>query len=280
MKDERPEDRSQEDMGGSRQVERDSQLSAMFDGELASAECELLARRLTRDDALRGQWSRYALIGSALRAERGVKLHDKVARRVQSALTQDPAYGDSSTADVAAISTRSSSDAASVSMDSRWMRFARPVVGASIAAGVAAVSILWLRTQGPEPELLASAPAGESIVLTAQATDTAADTIIAQAVQPQPESPPVSNGEPERYSTPAPSSQTNMAPPAHFANYVVAHSEYSGPLARRLALLGIVGTESQTDEELEADAAAGAATQGAVQGGVQGGVRGDIDNAP
>ena len=50
-----------------------------------------------------------------------------------------------------------------------------------------------------------------------------------------------SSGEPERYTTPAPSSQTNIAPPARLANYVVAHSEYSGPLSRRLALLGLVG---------------------------------------
>jgi len=40
-------------MSEERQSERDSQLSAMFDGELPSAECELLARRLTRDELLR-----------------------------------------------------------------------------------------------------------------------------------------------------------------------------------------------------------------------------------
>ena len=33
--------------------ERDSQLSAMFDGELPAGECELLARRLVRDEALK-----------------------------------------------------------------------------------------------------------------------------------------------------------------------------------------------------------------------------------
>ena len=49
--------------------ERDSQLSAMFDGELPQAECELLARRLTWDVNLTTQWSRYALIGAALRGE-------------------------------------------------------------------------------------------------------------------------------------------------------------------------------------------------------------------
>lgn len=250
MNDERPEDRS---------VERDSQLSAMFDGELASAECELLARRLTRDDGLRTQWSRYALIGAALRAERGVKLNDNVSRRVQAVVSQEATYGDSST-EVAAGSTRSNSAAAAKnSLADGWMRFARPVAGASIAAGVAAVSILWLRTQGPDPALVAdAAPPSESIVLTPEPVDT---QIAMAATQPQAE--PVSNGEPERYSTPAPSSQTSIAPPARFANYVVAHSEYSGPLARRMALLGIVGSDGQADQgdvDAPADAPADATT--------------------
>jgi negative regulator of sigma E activity len=76
--------------------ERDSQLSAMFDDELPAGECELLARRLSRDEALRTQWSRYSLIGAALRSERGVALHDKVARRVQSVVAQEASYGESS----------------------------------------------------------------------------------------------------------------------------------------------------------------------------------------
>ena len=78
-----------------RLTERDSQLSAMFDGELSAAECELLARRLTRDEALRAQWSRFALIGAALRAERGVKCTTG-SPRVQAALAQEPTYGDAS----------------------------------------------------------------------------------------------------------------------------------------------------------------------------------------
>ena len=73
-----------------------SQLSAMFDGELPGAECELLARRLTRDEALRAQWSRFSMIGAALRAERGVALHDRVAWRVQSTVAQEATYGDGS----------------------------------------------------------------------------------------------------------------------------------------------------------------------------------------
>ena len=51
------------------QDEVESQLSAMFDGELPAAECELLSRRLDRDETLRARWSRYALIGAAMRSE-------------------------------------------------------------------------------------------------------------------------------------------------------------------------------------------------------------------
>ena len=84
--------------------ERDTQLSAMFDGELPGAECELLARRLTRDEALRAQWSRFSMIGAALRAERGVALHDRVACRVQSVVAKEATYGDG-TVDSAATSS-------------------------------------------------------------------------------------------------------------------------------------------------------------------------------
>ena len=42
--------------------ELDSQLSAMFDDELPTVECELLARRLSRDEALKARWGRYAVV--------------------------------------------------------------------------------------------------------------------------------------------------------------------------------------------------------------------------
>src|SRR5687767_26671 len=234
-----------EERSSDQQGERDSQLSAMFDGELSAAECELLARRLSRDEALRGQWSRYALIGAAVRAERGVKLDDRVARRVQVQITQEPTYGDSTdnTGTVTRPAVGALSSTARVNAYERWLRFARPVAGVGIAAGVAAMSILWLQNQDADPEMLAAAPAAESIVLQ---PEPASPAVLTASAQPRAESlsRPVSNGEPERYSTPAPTTQTSIAPPARFANYVVAHSEVSGPLARRLALLGIVGTEA------------------------------------
>jgi len=259
-----------EERSSDQQGERDSQLSAMFDGELSAAECELIARRLARDESLRAQWSRFALIGAALRAERGVKLTDNVAIRVQAALAQEPAYGDSTAADVAVASARrTAADAADARVPAmeRWMRFARPLASAGIAAGVAAVSILWLQSQGTQdPAMVAQVPAGQAATPAPVAQRAPVNTppvITVAASQSEPIR--VSNGEPERYITPAaPSSQPSIALPARFANYVVAHSEYSGPLTRRMALLGIVGTEASSESvEQPAPAPAPAKNNGA-----------------
>jgi sigma-E factor negative regulatory protein RseA len=233
MTDERPS----EDPTPDRHGERDSQLSAMFDGELPAGECELLARRLTRDEALRAQWSRFAIIGAALRAERGVALHDRVAWRVQSVLAQETTYGEGTAPDG---NLRQEPAAIAVSQGrQRWARFALPAAGASIAAGVAAVSIFWLRgIQEPTDVLQAEVTAPQTIVLTPEP----AGATVAMNAPPAVES-PRTNGEPGAYSTPAPNPSTSIVPPARLANYVVAHSEYSGPLSRRMALLGIVGAE-------------------------------------
>jgi anti-sigma factor RsiW len=64
----------------------ESQLSAMFDGELPAAECELLSRRIDRDQNLRSRWSRYALIGAAMRSEPVATARSGFASRVSAAL--------------------------------------------------------------------------------------------------------------------------------------------------------------------------------------------------
>jgi sigma-E factor negative regulatory protein RseA len=247
MKDERPQDQS-----GDRQGERDSQVSAMFDSELPVAECELLARRLVRDEALRSQWSRYALIGAALRAERGVALHDRVAWRVQSVVAQESSYGDSATVDTAAVTAARPAgvrQSPGVTSADRWSRFARPVFGAGIAAGVAALSILWLRTQdNTDAALVASNRVPASAATQIIAAPTAAANTLALNQKPASVRESASGtGERGAYTTPAPSSRNSIAPPAQLANYVVAHSEYSGPLSRRLALLSVVGTEGAVE---------------------------------
>ena len=107
--------------------ELDSQLSAMFDNELPPGECELLARRLSRDPDIKARWGRYAVIGAVIRAERGVALEGIVAGRVSAALSSEPAL---------------SVDAAQPSGSRIPYRWWQPIAGVGLAAGVAAVSIL------------------------------------------------------------------------------------------------------------------------------------------
>src|SRR5689334_23087012 len=168
--------------------ERDSQLSAMFDGELSAGECELIARRLAREEALRSHWSRFSMIGAAIRAERGVALHDRVAWRVQSVISQEPAYGDG--AEIGATNARTAAvvpaEVLRRAASRRWNRFTRPLAGAGIAASVAAAAIFFLRVQGAPGELVADAaatPSGstQSIVLT---PDPSADTPVATGQVP------------------------------------------------------------------------------------------------
>jgi negative regulator of sigma E activity len=221
----------------------------MFDGELPAAECELLARRLVRDDALRSQWSRYALIGAALRRERGVRLDDRVAHRVQAQIAQEATYGDAAASDAGRVPAAVPAPVGQGSFGDRWMRVARPVFGAGIAAGVAAMSILWLRTQDSPETLMASAPASQTSLATPEPVSTV-------AVNTAPRTAPLvqitsGKSEPDRYTTPAFSPQTSIAPPARLANYVVAHSEYSGPLSRRLALLGLVASDAPAENSAD-----------------------------
>lgn len=204
--------------------ERDSQLSAMFDGELPEAECELLARRLGRDAALRARWQRYALIAAAVRAEPGVPLDLGVARRVSSALAADTP---------AAAVHPGGGLLHSMSERLRGSRWVKPAAGAALAAGVAAMSILYLRAQVP-------VVGGEALV--------------AQVAQPAPATQaapvPAARREPESYIVPvAAETATSLAP--ELANYVVAHSEFSSPLGRRNLLTTLVTADARVAREPE-----------------------------
>ena len=199
--------------------ELDSQLSAMFDDELSHAECELLARRLSRDADLKARWGRYAVIAAAIRAEDGVRLHAQVARRVSAVVVGEPAL-------VAAAPARGGQ-----------LRWWRPVAGAAVAAGVAAVSILWLR--GEAPVSGASAPAALTAAVTsaparvAPAVDQAA-VVVASTT-------PVA----DRYVVPpAPRGPVAVVPATELANYVVAHSMFSPPVARGNLLSSFMTSEA------------------------------------
>jgi negative regulator of sigma E activity len=198
--------------------ELDSQLSAMFDNELPAAECELLARRLSRDGDLKARWGRYAVIGTVIRAERGVTLDGGVAGRVSAAIWSEPVL---------------STDAARPGgrVQNRWWQ---PLAGAGLAAGVAALSIFWLRSQalsGRAPVVVATLAANSSLgVRAAQpapqgASATAYDSFVVPPVPQQP---------------------TMVVPATELADYVVAHSAFSWPVSRGNLLSALMVSEPGT----------------------------------
>jgi sigma-E factor negative regulatory protein RseA len=186
--------------------ELDSQLSAMFDGELPTAECELLARRLSRDEHLKSRWGRYAVIGASIRAEKGVRLSTDLAQRVSAVISKEPNIA------VRYVERRAVKAAA------RWLR---PVAGLGVAAGVATLSILWMRSQ-------------------------ALNETLAQVPDAPPIPTPTSERAPDSYVVPRPSPHRSFVPGTQLANYVVAHSEFSSPVTRRNLLSALMTGESGT----------------------------------
>ncbi|HLJ37504.1 MAG TPA: sigma-E factor negative regulatory protein [Steroidobacteraceae bacterium] len=199
--------------------ELDSQLSAMFDDELAPEECELLARRLSRDEQLKARWGRYAVIGAAIRAERGVRLNARIAGRVRVIMSSEPALG----------------GASEVVRRTAIPHWARPLAGAAVAAGVAAVAILWLRTQETAP--LAALTAVRAPLSTAVAAANPSGSP-GRSLRAAPRSP-------DSYTVPAAQhAQEAVVPPTELANYVVAHSMFSQPVARGNLLSSFMTNEA------------------------------------
>ena len=202
------------------QDERASQLSAMFDGELPAVECELLSRRLARDEQLRATWSRYAVIGAALRAEPLAQVRPDFARRVSAALV--------------------SGTARTGVRRGRVLRGA--VFGGAVAAGVAGVAIMLLRNGLPVQEgpMIASAPtvahaAALRVLTPALASGSSLRVVNVGTVS-------AGNGL-DSYVVPPLSNDNNMALQVSLAEYVVAHSEFSNSLARGNVLSALVSNE-------------------------------------
>jgi negative regulator of sigma E activity len=103
------------------------------------------------------------------------------------------------------------------------LRRLRPVAGIGIAATVAAIAVFSVQRAGVAPDTVATnAPAVASAVV-AQSTD---------------------------YVVPTSTSSPAFVPATRLTNYVVAHSEYSSPLARRSVLTGVLA-----EDDGEADGA-------------------------
>jgi sigma-E factor negative regulatory protein RseA len=196
--------------------ELDSQLSAMFDDELPESECLLLARRLSRDDALKARWRRYAVIGAAVRADRGtrmdIRLETNLAARVSAAISAEPVLEGASVAEGKARRAGSF----------RWWQ---PVAGGAIAAGVAAMSVLWIRSQAPigNSDVVAQNPSPVNVVSYGENAERAPAYVVPPNVEPR-----------------------SFMPPTELANYMFAHSAFLTPVTRRFPLSTLVGNESGT----------------------------------
>jgi negative regulator of sigma E activity len=206
--------------------ELDSQLSAMFDDELPAAQCELLARRLSRDEQLKARWGRYAAIGATIRAEGGVRLNGELAQRVTAAISAESALS------ARAVSERPRSSGF------RWWR---PAAGLAVAASVAAVSILLVRYEAPleETRVVAQTVAPVTRSLVAGGSMTGSNV-------------------PDSYVVPKGHERRSIVPMTQLANYVVAHSEFSSPVNRGNLLSalmtsepGTAGTSSGSEEPAE-----------------------------
>ena len=198
--------------------ELDSQLSAMFDNELPAAECELLARRLSRDEELKERWGRYAAIGATIRAEGGVRLNSGLALRVSTAISSEPA--------VVAEPVRE--------LPKKVASWRTPVAGIALAASVAAAAILFLRFESP-------AQNGQLTVQSAPATS--GHTFVGQTGD---SSQLASTSTPDSYVVPKTLPRRSIVPSTQLANYVVAHSEFSSPVNRRNLLSAFMASESGT----------------------------------
>jgi negative regulator of sigma E activity len=192
------------------------QLSALLDGELPPEETTLLLKRLGREAELAQRLTRYRLCGDVLRGER-VQPRADFTLRVSAAIAAEAPLP----APVRAV---------------RAVRGLRPLAGLAVAASVALVAVLVLR-QGP------------GVDTTPRLAATTMPPVAAPVAREARNAPDYGqgSGEPESYVTPSVRPRLGLIPHGTLANYVVAHSQASAPLAGRSVLIHLVADESRGD---------------------------------
>jgi len=180
------------------------QLSACLDGQLPEAELDLLVKQVQRDPRLQQSIARYGLISEVLRTGTSPMPSPGFAARISQA--------------IAAEATDHPQQAAPPAIPRREApRWVRPVGGAAIAAGVAAVAIMVLQPQiNPQPQ--------------GNAIPEMAATGLGETVN-------------DNDSYTVPPSTSAAVPAADLAKYVMAHSEYAGPLGRRAVWSSVLGDD-------------------------------------
>lgn len=180
------------------------QLSACLDGELPEAELDLLLKQLHRDARLQQSVGRYSLISEVLRTGTSPAPSAGFAARISQAIAAE-----------SDLQPASMAPAASRRELPRWMR---PVGGAVIAAGVAAVAVMAL-----QPQLNLNQQ-------TEGVTQVVAETSASSAAN-------------DRYIVPPGAPATQIVPAAYLAKYVMAHSEYASPLGRRALMSSVLSDD-------------------------------------
>jgi sigma-E factor negative regulatory protein RseA len=194
------------------------QISAFLDGELPSAESELLLKRMLRDSALRDSFGRYSLIGEAMRGMKHVPLHGNFTSAINGAIDGEP--------------SRPSSGGVPGSIGRRWWR---ALAGAAVAASVAVVAVTALQQRTPVLPFSASV-----IAPPAPAPTPAAVAKI---------------HEPVGDVSPNPHSAANAIPGARLTNYVFAHSQYPSLLGQRDVMTDMIVEVDQPNPEADASTA-------------------------
>jgi negative regulator of sigma E activity len=214
--------------------EQISQLSALFDGELPSQQAGMVIRRAVKDSAMREHWQRYALIGACLRGEplAGAGCRESLADRVGKRLAAE--------ADIIAPGALAAGRSAQGS--GRIANFfSRNAAGGAIAAAVAIVSIVVVRSVWP----VASEPGSLVANNPGQFEAVSPNPVISAGRQ--------DDGAPRSYTTPGENSPvTNrLVSQQPLAHYVVTHSEQAA------SALGVgydltQGAVETTEDETEA----------------------------
>jgi negative regulator of sigma E activity len=209
--------------------EVESQLSAMYDGELPAAECELLSRRIDREDRLRARWARYVLIGASMRFEPVATASAGFAARVSAAVAGIDTVVDPKLSDSPPRERPRSSKLV-------W----QSALAATLVVAVAGLSIAMLRN------VTLNGAAGTLSALSAQGATPERPA----SVRPVSTAPSALTPETWSYVTPAASQHPGLIMPlrSEFADYIVAHSEYSVPLIRPDVLSALVSAEQGLDE--------------------------------
>jgi hypothetical protein len=243
--------------------EVESQLSAMFDGELPAAECELLSRRIDRDESLGARWSRYALIGAAMRSEPVATARSGFAARVSAAV--DAACGEPPRHARERTRRRRT--------DMLWSG----ALAASLVVAVAGVSISMLRytafgSGAGELAGVAPAPAGTPAAAARMGLPPASaaappheSNLLASAPSPSVVALQRGGSEPVSYVTPAVSAPAATGLRTQLADFIVAHSEYSTPLMRRNLLSALVSNDASSDTGADSGSPYGSAAGSAAK---------------